>query len=122
LRALSDLPDPLLDRFFESASLVAAFLKLQSASLWLWTTVVGFLGADLLRGIVLVLLILLWDTTSLHCFSSFEISLLHKGFLKPLLFGSFLTIFYLKMIEIIQEGLVTYHALAFILLIKLVLH
>jgi hypothetical protein len=82
----------------------------------------GFLGAALLRGIALALLILLWDATSLYCFSSFEISLLLDGFLKPLLFGSFLSIFYLQTVEIIKEGLVAYHAVVFILLIKLVLH
>jgi hypothetical protein len=83
----------------------------------------GFLGAALLlRGIALALLILLQDATSLHCFSSFENSLLLEGFLKPLLVNSFLSIFYLKMIEIIEESLITYHVVVFILLINLILH
>jgi hypothetical protein len=70
----------------------------------------GFLGAAFLRGIALALLILLQDTTTLYCFSSFEISLFLEEFFEPLLFGSFLLIFYLKTIEIIEEGFITHHA------------
>jgi hypothetical protein len=33
----------------------------------------SFLGAAFLRGISLALLILLWDTTSFHCFCSLEV-------------------------------------------------
>jgi hypothetical protein len=41
----------------------------------------GFLGAALLRGNALVLLILLRDTTGFHCFSSFEIFPFSQGIL-----------------------------------------
>jgi hypothetical protein len=70
----------------------------------------GFLGAALLRGIALALLILLWDTATLYCFSSFEISLFLEGFFEPLLVSSFLLIFYLETIEITEERFITYHA------------
>jgi hypothetical protein len=63
----------------------------------------GFLGAAFLRGIALALLILLRDTATFHCFSSFEISLFLEGISEPLFLGSFLLIFYLETVEIIKE-------------------